>query len=130
MGRDHELGSLTVGKKADVVLFDFRRAHLTPAFNLPATLVHLAQGRDIAIVIVDGRIVVEDGHATHVDEEKIRREGTAAADRLLDPGHRAPTSHGVVTHLDSDIMAMQTNHLIAGLQKMLTPLLGRAEETQ
>ena len=82
MGRDHELGSLTVGKKADVVLFDFRRAHLTPAFNLPATLVHLAQGRDIAIVIVDGRIVVEDGHATHVDEEKIRREGTAAADKL------------------------------------------------
>ena len=82
MGRDHDLGSLTVGKKADVVLFDFRRAHLTPAMNPIGALVHVAQGRDIAIVIVDGRIVVEDGHATLVDEERIRREAAAAAENL------------------------------------------------
>jgi len=61
MGRDHDLGSLTVGKKADLVLFDFRRAHLTPAFNPIATLVHVAQGRDVTTVIVDGQIVIEDG---------------------------------------------------------------------
>ena len=33
LGREHDLGSLTAGKKADVVLLDFRRAHLTPALN-------------------------------------------------------------------------------------------------
>lgn len=82
MGRAHDLGSLTVGKKADIVLFDFRRAHLTPALNPLGTLVHTGQGRDVAMVIVDGRIVVEDGHATLVDEERIRLEGASAAKRL------------------------------------------------
>jgi 5-methylthioadenosine/S-adenosylhomocysteine deaminase len=82
MGRDHDLGSLRVGKKADVVLFDFRRAHLTPALNPLGTLVHVAQGRDIAVVIVDGRIVVEDGCPCLVDAERIREEGAAAARSL------------------------------------------------
>jgi 5-methylthioadenosine/S-adenosylhomocysteine deaminase len=82
LGRDHDLGSLTVGKKADVVLLDFRRPHLTPAFNPVGTLVHTGQGRDVATVIVDGRVVVENGHATLVDEERIRHDGLAAAKAL------------------------------------------------
>jgi 5-methylthioadenosine/S-adenosylhomocysteine deaminase len=82
LGRDHDLGSLTVGKKADVVLLDFRRAHLTPHFNPVGTLVHTGHGRDVATVIVDGRVVVEEGHATLVDEERIRRDGAAAAKAL------------------------------------------------
>jgi 5-methylthioadenosine/S-adenosylhomocysteine deaminase len=82
LGRDHDLGSLTVGKKADVVLFDFRRAHLTPSFNPVGTLVHTGQGRDIHTVIVDGRVVVDGGRATLVDEDRIRRDGAAAARNL------------------------------------------------
>jgi 5-methylthioadenosine/S-adenosylhomocysteine deaminase len=82
LGRDHDLGSLSVGKKADVVLLDFRRAHLTPAFNPIGTLVHTGQGRDVATVIVDGRVVVEDGRATLVDEDRIRHDGAAAAKAL------------------------------------------------
>jgi 5-methylthioadenosine/S-adenosylhomocysteine deaminase len=82
LGRDDDLGSLTVGKKADLVLFDFRRAHLTPAFNVVGTLVHTGQGRDVATVIIDGRVVVENGQATLVDEDRIRAEGAAAAKTL------------------------------------------------
>jgi 5-methylthioadenosine/S-adenosylhomocysteine deaminase len=82
LGRDQDLGSLTVGKKADVVLLDFRRAHLTPAFNPIGTLVHTGQGRDVATVIVDGRVVVEGGRAALVDEDRIRAEGAAAATAL------------------------------------------------
>ncbi len=84
MGREHDLGSLVAGKKADVVLFDFRRAHLVPAENPLATLVHCGQGRDVSTVIVDGRVVVEDGRATTVDEGEIRRDGAAAARSLWD----------------------------------------------
>lgn len=82
MGRAYDLGSLAVGKKADLVLLDFRRAHLTPAFNPVGTLVHTGHGRDVASVIVDGRIVVENGRAVLVDDESIRREGAAAAEKL------------------------------------------------
>jgi 5-methylthioadenosine/S-adenosylhomocysteine deaminase len=82
MGREHDLGSLQAGKKADVVIFDMRRAHLTPSFNPVGTLVHLAHGRDVRTVIVDGRVVVEDGRATLVDQDAILREGEAACRRL------------------------------------------------
>jgi len=82
MGRSADLGSLTPGKKADLVLFDFRRPHLAPAFPPLGTLVHVGQGRDVSTVIVDGRVVVENGHATLVDEERIIAEGAAAADAI------------------------------------------------
>ena len=82
MGRGHDLGSLEVGKKADLVLVDMRRAHLTPGFDPIATLVHSGQGRDVSTVVVDGRVVVEEGRATLVDEERIRREAREAARSL------------------------------------------------
>jgi 5-methylthioadenosine/S-adenosylhomocysteine deaminase len=82
MGLGADLGTLTVGKKADLVGFDFRRAHLTPRTNALGNLVHVAHGRDVGLVVVDGRVVVEGGRATLVDEEAIRRAGAAAAEAL------------------------------------------------
>lgn len=79
MGRAQDLGSLAIGKKADLVLFDMRRAHLTPAFHPERTLIHCGSGRDVACVVIDGVVVVEHGRATLVDEERIRRNGEAAA---------------------------------------------------
>ncbi len=79
MGLEDDLGSLTVGKKADLVVLDFRRPHLTPLTNALGNLVHVAQGRDVEMVVVDGRVVVEDGHAVLVDEEDIRRRAATAA---------------------------------------------------
>jgi 5-methylthioadenosine/S-adenosylhomocysteine deaminase len=79
MGLEHDLGSITVGKKADLVVLDFRRPHLTPVTNALGNLVHVAQGRDVEMVVVDGRVVVDGGHAVLVDEEEIRRRAEAAA---------------------------------------------------
>lgn len=82
MGLADDLGSLEVGKKADLVVLDFRRPHLTPGTNALGNLVHVAQGRDVETVIVDGRVVVQDGHPTLVDGETIRREAAEASRRL------------------------------------------------
>lgn len=82
MGLGDDLGSLTVGTKADLVVVDFRHPHLTPCTSALGNLVHVAQGRDVEIVIVDGRVVVEGARATLVDEEEIRLEATAAARAL------------------------------------------------
>jgi 5-methylthioadenosine/S-adenosylhomocysteine deaminase len=82
IGREDQLGTLEVGKKADIVLFDMDRAHLTPGFDPIATLVHAGQGRDVHTVVVDGRIVVEGGEATLVDEEHVKRDAKEAAWRL------------------------------------------------
>ena len=82
MGLADDLGSLVVGKKADLAVLDFRRPHLTPRTSALGNLVHTAHGRDVEMVIVDGRVVVENGHATLVDEEQIRRAATRAARNL------------------------------------------------
>jgi 5-methylthioadenosine/S-adenosylhomocysteine deaminase len=82
MGLNDELGSLEVGKKADFVVFDFRRPHLTPCINPVANLVHVAQGRDVEIVVVDGQIVVEGGEPVYGSRETIIREGQSAVDAL------------------------------------------------
>jgi len=82
MGLDREIGSLEVGKKADFVVFDFRRPHLTPCIHPVGNLVHVAQGRDVEIVVVDGKIVVENGNPVFSSSEAIMRNGKKAADAL------------------------------------------------
>ena len=79
MGLGDEIGSLVAGKKADLVIFDFGQIHLTPARDPLGNLVHVGQGRDVETVIVDGRIVVDGGRATLVDQDAIRREAAKAA---------------------------------------------------
>ncbi|QIB33521.1 amidohydrolase family protein [Ancylobacter pratisalsi] len=78
MGLENEIGSIEVGKRADFVAFDFRQPHLTPATNPLGNLVHVAQGRDVELVAVEGELVVEDGRPTRVDADLIRREATDA----------------------------------------------------
>jgi 5-methylthioadenosine/S-adenosylhomocysteine deaminase len=88
IGLDREIGSLAIGKKADLVILDFRRPHLTPCINPMGNLVHTAQGRDVEMVLVDGRIVVENGRATLVNEEEIRRKADRAAAELWEEARR------------------------------------------
>ncbi|MFM9888332.1 MAG: amidohydrolase family protein [Burkholderiales bacterium] len=82
MGLDHEIGSLELGKKADAVVFDFRRPHLVPNVNPIGNIVHVGQGRDVETVIVDGRVVVEGGEPVLVKREAIIAAAQHAADAL------------------------------------------------
>ncbi|WP_454692105.1 amidohydrolase family protein [Achromobacter aloeverae] len=82
MGLGAELGSLTVGKAADLVLLDARRPHLVPLTRPVGTLVHTGQGRDVDTVIVGGEIVVRDGRPVHADLEAVCAEATEAARAL------------------------------------------------
>ncbi|HET7654526.1 MAG TPA: amidohydrolase family protein, partial [Acidimicrobiales bacterium] len=57
---EHELGSIEVGKKADLVLHDRERPEWTPLLNVANQLVWSADGRGVHTVFVDGRKVVDD----------------------------------------------------------------------
>ena len=81
-GPRNEIGSLEIGKKADLVMFDFEQVHMTPATDPLGNIVHVGQGRDVAMVSVDGRNVVEDSQADMVDQNQIRREAAEAAQNL------------------------------------------------
>jgi 5-methylthioadenosine/S-adenosylhomocysteine deaminase len=82
MGLGDEIGTVEPGKKADLVVFEFRQPHLTPDINPLGNLVHTAQGRDVEHVLVDGRLVIESGRPTLADEAEILREAQKAAEAL------------------------------------------------
>jgi cytosine/adenosine deaminase-related metal-dependent hydrolase len=71
LGLDREIGSLEVGKKADLVVVDFNHLHTTPSPNPVSTLVYAATGGDVDTVMVDGRMVVEHGKLLTMNEEEV-----------------------------------------------------------
>ncbi|MDH3602141.1 MAG: amidohydrolase family protein [Candidatus Tectomicrobia bacterium] len=60
LGLGDDIGSIEVGKKADLVLFDTKRPEWSTVYNPVNSLVYNADGRSVHTVIVDGRVVVEN----------------------------------------------------------------------
>lgn len=79
LGLKKSVGSLEVGKKADIVLIDFSKPHLTPLHDVYASIVYSAHGSDMDTVIVDGRILMENRQVKTLDEQAVmeKAEGTA-----------------------------------------------------
>ncbi|KAI9368657.1 hypothetical protein BJX61DRAFT_205720 [Aspergillus egyptiacus] len=74
LGLDGRIGSLEVGKKADFVAIDARGIHMQPWFNPVSAVVYTATGRDVDVVVVDGRMVVKGGQLLTMDEQEIVQE--------------------------------------------------------
>lgn len=74
LGLGAELGSIEVGKRADLVCVDMKAAHLQPILDPVWTIVNRTHGHDVSHVVVDGRVVVEGGRLTQVDEAALIEE--------------------------------------------------------
>jgi 5-methylthioadenosine/S-adenosylhomocysteine deaminase len=83
LGMGDELGSIEVGKKADLVLVDLEKPHLTPLHNLISHLVYSAVGGDVETTIVDGRILMLERRVLILDEDKVLRLAQKSSDDLL-----------------------------------------------
>lgn len=90
LGMGSEIGSLEIGKRADIVLLDNRSPSLAPLIDGYGVLVHSASGRDVDTVIVGGRIVLASGQPVNVDGAEIVTRAQAVADRLWQRAGRAP----------------------------------------
>ena len=66
-GRSGECGMLKEGMDADIVLVDFSAPHLMPCHNIPNGLVYSAKGGDVAMTMVRGKILYQNGHFTTID---------------------------------------------------------------
>ena len=82
LGLEDEIGSLAVGKRADLVVIDLREPHLNPAGRDPVShLVYAAQASDVRDVFVDGRpVVLAHELVTAPVEEIVREAGRCAAE--------------------------------------------------
>jgi 5-methylthioadenosine/S-adenosylhomocysteine deaminase len=72
-------GWLAAGNRADLIVVDFRKAHLTPSVRVVSTFVHQGQPADVEGVMVDGRWVMRDGRILTIDEAATVREGEKVA---------------------------------------------------
>ncbi len=82
LGLEQEIGSLEVGKKADLVVVDLERLHTTPSINPVSTLVYAATGGEVDTVVVDGRVVVAQGRLLTMDEREVITQARTHAEEL------------------------------------------------
>ncbi|MGE4086335.1 MAG: amidohydrolase family protein [Vicinamibacterales bacterium] len=82
IGLAHELGSVEVGKKADLVVLDADNLCMTPLHHPVSALVYSAIGDEARHVLVDGRLVLRDHQPTLVDTTAVRASSQACADAL------------------------------------------------
>jgi 5-methylthioadenosine/S-adenosylhomocysteine deaminase len=74
LGLENVIGSLEVGKKADLILVDFEKPHLTPLNDFYASLVYSVCGSDVDTVIVDGKILMENRQVKTLNEQGVMQK--------------------------------------------------------
>jgi cytosine/adenosine deaminase-related metal-dependent hydrolase len=89
-----DIGSLQVGKKADLIVVDTQRSHLVPTMRIVSAWIHNGQPSDIEAMMVDGKFLMRDRKVLTMDEETIIKEadkiGRRAWNRLLQRYPSAP----------------------------------------
>ena len=83
LGLEKEIGSLEVGKKADIIIIDLNRPHLCPVHDIYSTLAYSANGADVETVIVDGNILMENRKILGIDEEEVMTKCNDIVQRLF-----------------------------------------------
>ena len=76
------IGSLEVGKKADILVLDTQRVHLVPAVRIVSAWIHNGQPSDIESVMIDGQFVMRDRKILTVDEAAIIAEADTVGRRV------------------------------------------------
>lgn len=84
LGMEDEIGSLEIGKKADVITIDMLQPHLAPEFMHVHRLVYQAVGSDVDNVIVDGEIILRDRKVLTADEKRVILEANHVSNETID----------------------------------------------
>jgi len=71
LGLDDRIGSIEVGKQADIILVDMNQPHLTPLYNCYSQLVYAARGADTKTSIIGGKIVMKDRQLRTMDLNEV-----------------------------------------------------------
>lgn len=83
VGLEAEIGSIEVGKKADITIMDLQSGlSTTPLHRIPSAIVYSALGHEVTDVLVDGDFVIRERQHTRLDIAQIRDQAQKAADAL------------------------------------------------
>ena len=81
-----DIGALETGLLADIVVVDLTAPHCGPRPRAVSAVVNSAHPSDVTTVIIDGQIVVDDGHCTMVDEAALTEEAARAMANVAERG--------------------------------------------
>jgi len=84
MGLDSEIGSLEVGKRADLSVVRLDRLHSTPVKDVVSALVYSAEVEDVEKVIIEGRLVMSDRKLLTIDEQKTIATAKLETEKLIE----------------------------------------------
>lgn len=94
---DRQIGSVEPGKRADLVLYDLDTPEWRPLLNPLNNLVYAATGASVRTVLIDGRIVLDEGRLTTVDEKGVyERVETLAREQIARAGLRIESKWPVI----------------------------------
>ncbi len=82
LGLEQEIGSIEVGKKADLAILNLNTPSLTPRNNLIAGLSYSANGSEVETVIIDGKITMENRQILTMDEELVYQKVNEIIERM------------------------------------------------
>lgn len=83
LGMGDRIGSLEVGKKADVIVVDTHKPHLTPMYNPYSHLVYAAKGSDVSHSLINGKLVMEDRRLLTLDLHEVLRKAHETSLKVL-----------------------------------------------
>jgi cytosine/adenosine deaminase-related metal-dependent hydrolase len=83
LGLESEIGSLEVGKRADVAVVSLDRLHMSPESEVVSSLVYAAEASDVQTVVVDGRLLMRNRTLLTLDEADVIADADAQAELLM-----------------------------------------------
>jgi 5-methylthioadenosine/S-adenosylhomocysteine deaminase len=82
MGLGREIGSIEIGKRADLQLVNLQRLHTTPHPDPVSALVYAAEAGDVETVMIDGQIVMREGQLLTLDEREVIAQARNQAQQI------------------------------------------------
>ncbi len=67
LGLDRQIGTVEVGKAADLILIDLNQPHMTPLYHGLSQMVYTASGSDVVTVIIDGKLILHNRRFVHIN---------------------------------------------------------------
>lgn len=83
LGLEHEIGSIEIGKRADLILLNLNHLHTTPQSDPISTIVYAAQADDVETVVIDGRVVMLDKKLSTLEESSVLSDAQEQSRKLM-----------------------------------------------
>jgi len=77
------IGSIEIGKRADLVIVDFDNLNQTPFYNIYSHLVYAIKADDVRTVVIDGKVVMRDRRLLTLDENAIKKDANAYRQKII-----------------------------------------------